>query len=39
MDPGVSGATCDGMPPGKENCLKSRRIPVSSLLTDGYSSL
>src|SRR5213594_4275617 len=27
MEPGVSGATWLGIPPGNENCLKSRCIP------------
>src|ERR1700733_12385902 len=35
MDPGVVGATWLEMPPGKENCLKSRFIPASSWLMSG----
>jgi len=30
MEPGVSGATWLGTPPGKENCLNSFRMPSSS---------
>ena len=35
MEPGVSGATWLGMPPGKENCLKSFFSPASSWLMLG----
>ncbi len=35
MEPGVSGATWLGMPPGKENCLKSFCIPSRSWLMLG----
>ena len=30
IEPGVSGATWLGIPPGNENCLNSRCIPSSS---------
>ncbi len=35
IDPGVVGATWLEMPPGNENCLKSRCSPTSSWLTLG----
>ncbi len=35
IEPGVSGATWLGIPPGNENCVNSRRIPSSSRLTLG----
>jgi hypothetical protein len=35
IEPGVSGATCDGTPPGKENWVNSRAIPVPSRDTRG----
>ncbi len=35
MDPGVSGATWLGIPPGKLNCLNSFPIPVASSLMLG----
>ena len=37
--PGVSGATWLGMPPGKENWVKSRFIPGSSCEMSGQTSL
>ena len=37
--PGVSGATWLGMPPGKLNCLNSFFIPSASWLMFGYTSL
>ena len=39
MEPGVSGATWLGMPPGKENWRNSRCIPAASWLMFGYSSV
>jgi hypothetical protein len=39
IDPGVSGAAWLGMPPGKENCLKSLCIPSASWEILGYTSL
>ena len=36
--PGVSGAACDGMPPGNENCRKSRSMPSRSSVMAGNSS-
>jgi hypothetical protein len=38
MDPGVSGAACDGMPPGNENWRKSRSMPSRSSVMAGNSS-
>ncbi|UOY04102.1 hypothetical protein MVA48_12950 [Blastococcus sp. PRF04-17] len=35
IEPGVSGATWLGMPPGKENWVNSRRIPAPSWETSG----
>ena len=35
MDPGVSGATWLGMPPGKENWRNSLRMPVGVLADVG----
>jgi hypothetical protein len=37
--PGVSAATWLGMPPGKENCRKSRRRPSASRVMWGYTSV
>ena len=39
IEPGVSGATWLGMPPGKENWRNSRAMPAASRLTSGYTSL
>ena len=39
IDPGVSGATWLGIPPGKENCRNNLRIPSSFRGTSGYTSL
>src|SRR4029450_4856601 len=39
IEPGVSGATWLGMPPGNENCVKRRFIPSSSCEMCGYTSL
>ena len=39
IDPGVSGATWLGTPPGNENCRNSASIPVASRVTDGYVSV
>jgi hypothetical protein len=39
MEPGVSGATWEGMPPGKENWRKSLRIPSVSWVIAGYRSV
>ena len=38
MEPGVSGATWLGMPPGKENCRNSLDIPSRSSPIAGYTS-
>ncbi len=35
MEPGVSGASWLGMPPGNENCLKRCRMPSSVCGIDG----
>jgi len=35
MEPGVSGAAWLGIPPGKENCLKSAFMPSASGLMFG----
>ena len=35
----VSGATWLGIPPGNENCMNSRRIPCSSRVMFGYTSV
>src|SRR5206468_3716221 len=34
MEPGVSGATCEGIPPGNENCRNRRRSPSSSWVVE-----
>ena len=39
IDPGVSGATWLGTPPGKENWVNSRFNPLSSCEMWGYTSL
>jgi hypothetical protein len=39
IDPGVSGATWLGMPPGKENWVNSRFMPAASRPMCGYTSL
>jgi hypothetical protein len=39
IDPGVSGATWLGIPPGKENCLNNFFMPASSCVMLGYTSL
>jgi hypothetical protein len=38
IDPGVSGATWLGIPPGNENWRKRRAMPAASRLTVGYTS-
>src|SRR5579859_2485417 len=39
IDPGHSGDTWLGIPPGKENCLNKRCKPSSSRLILGYTSV
>ena len=39
MEPGVSGATWLGIPPGNENWRNSLRIPSSSRVMLGYTSV
>ena len=39
IEPGVSGATWEETPPGKENCLHSFFSPSSSWVILGYTSL
>ena len=34
-EPGVSGATWEGIPPGKENCRNNRRRPSVSVVMSG----
>ena len=38
MEPGVSGATCDEIPPGKLNCLNNFFNPSSFSDIFGYTS-
>ena len=38
IEPGVSGATWLGTPPGNENCLNMRAMPCSSRPILGYTS-
>jgi Putative heavy-metal-binding len=39
IDPGVSGSTWLGTPPGNENCRTSRAMPAASRVTIGYVSV